>query len=117
MIGVYEEWRDEFAKILDERFYTISWLDCQVTNGAVGCMGNESAAILYEIETYPTGWRELKGMAAAGDLAIIKEVLIPAAESLAKTMGCGSAEIASREGWARVLPDYEMHQVTIKKVF
>ena len=117
MIGVYEEWRDEFAKILDERFYTISWLDCQVTNGAIGCMGNEQAAILYEIKTYPTGFKELQGMAAAGDLDAIKESLIPAAESLAKSMGCGSAEISSREAWVRLLPDYEIYQTTIKKVF
>ena len=113
----YTRFRDEFAGILDSRFYTMDWLDCQVSNGAIRVLGNDKAAILYKFERYPTMWLELQGMAAAGDLETIKNELIPAAELVAKAMGCGSAEIASRPAWAKLLKDYEVHQVSIKKVF
>jgi hypothetical protein len=113
----YARFRNEFAGLLDERFYTIDWLDCQVFNGAIRAIGNDKAAILFEFKRYPTGWVELHGMAAAGDLDTIKDELIPAAELIAKEMGCGSAEIASRPAWAKLLKDYEVHQVSIKKVF
>lgn len=114
---VYEAFRSELASILDERFYTIDWLDCQVFNGAIRVLGNDNAVILFEFKRYPTGWLELQGLAAAGDLETIKDELIPAAEEVAKGMGCGSAQIESRAGWVKLLKDYEVHQITIKKVF
>jgi hypothetical protein len=113
----YTRFRDDFVGLLDDRFYTADWLDCQVFNGAIRVMGDENAAILFKFERYPTGWLELQGMAAAGDLATIHKELIPAAERLAQDMGCGSAEIESREAWVRLLPDYTVHQIKIKKVF
>ncbi len=111
----YTRFRDDLAEILDQRFYSIDWLDCQVFNGAIRVLGNDKAVILYEFKRYPTMWLELQGMAAAGDLETITNVLIPAAEIVAKDMGCGSAQIESRAGWSRVLKDYEVHQTTIKK--
>lgn len=111
----YARFRDELAGILDERFYTLNWLDCQVTNGAIRVMGNDKAVILFKFERYPTGWLELQGMAAAGDLATIKDELIPAAEQLARDMGCGSARIDSRDAWTRLLPDYQPYQTSIIK--
>lgn len=115
----YSRFRDELAGMLDSRFYTIGWLDCQVFNGAIRVLGNDDAVILYEFKTFPTGWRELQGTAAAGDLDVIVDVLIPEAENIAKKLNCGSAQIASREGWSRVLKKrgYEVDQVTIQKVF
>jgi hypothetical protein len=113
----YTRFRNEFAGLLDERFYTLDWLDCQVFNGAIRALGNDKAAILFEFKRYPTGWLELQGTAAAGDLETIKDELIPAAEAVAKQMGCGSAQIESRAGWSKLLKDYEVHQVSIKKVF
>lgn len=113
----YTMFREDFAGLLDERFYNIEWLDCQVANGAIRVLGNDKAVILFEFKRYPTGWLELQGMAAAGDLETIKYELIPAAENVAKGMGCGSAQIESRAGWVKLLKDYEVHQITIKKVF
>lgn len=117
MPPAYERFRAELAGALDERFHTIEWLDCQVFNGNIRVIGNERAVILFQFEKYPTGWLELQGMAAAGDLGSIKCELIPAAEELAKAMGCGTTEIESREGWSRTLKDhgYEVYQVKIKK--
>lgn len=117
-MSAYLRFRDELAGILDERFYTIEWLDCQVENGAIRCMGDDKAVILFEFKKYPTGWLELTGLAAAGELAGIME-LITQAEELAKSMGCGSAEIASRLAWVRLLEDagYKQYQCNIKKEF
>lgn len=115
MPPAYTRFRDELAGILDERFYTLDWLDCQVFNGAIRVLGNDDAVILFKFERFPTGHLQLQGMAAAGDLATIKNELIPAAEALAKGMGCNSAIIESREAWVRLLPDYKQHQVRIFK--
>lgn len=113
----YEAFRSELASALDPKTHTIGWLDCQVANGAIRVLGNDKAVILYEFKQFPTGWRELHGMLAAGDLTTVVNELIPAAESIAQSTGCGAAEIASRPGWVKLLKDYEVHQVSIKKVF
>ena len=63
--------------------------------------------------------RGMQNQAAMGNLASIKDILIPQAEVMARALGCGSAQIASREAWAKALKSsgYELHQTTIKKVF
>ena len=99
----YERHRDQFANMLDSRFYTIEWLDYQIVTGAIQVLSSPTAAILYEFKTYPTGWKELNGMAAAGELPSIINELIPAAEEIAKAAGCGSAQIESRAGWGKKL--------------
>lgn len=111
----YYRFRDELAGLLDERFYTIGWLDCQVINGAIRFLATDDAIILFKFERYPTGLLELQGMAAAGNLESIKDKLIPAAEALARDMGCKSARIDSRAAWVRLLPDYELYQTSIIK--
>lgn len=116
MPPAYEAFRQELASIIDDRFYSIEWLDYQVANGAIRVLGNDKAVILFKFHKYPTGWTELQGEVAAGDLATIRDDLIPAAETIARGMGCGSTQIESRMGWVKVLPDYEVHQTTIKKV-
>lgn len=113
----YTRFRDDFAGLLDERFYNIEWLDCQVANGAIRVLGNDKAVILFEFKRYPTGWLALEGMAAAGDLQEIRDVLIPQAENIARGMKCGSAHIVSREGWGKALKSqgYEPYQFGIVK--
>jgi hypothetical protein len=109
------KFRAEIESILDTRFYTMAWLDMQIANGAIRVLGDDRAVILFKFERYPTGWLELQGMAAAGDLAVIKDELIPDAEALAKSMGCGSASIESRAAWVKLLPDYQIYQTKIIK--
>ena len=113
----YQKFRDELAGILDERFYTIEWLDCQVANFAIRYLATDDAIILFEIKRYPTGWLSLHGLAAAGDMESIINVLIPNAEELAREIGCGTAEIVSRQGWGKALKSfgYEPYQFGIIK--
>ena len=80
-------------------------------------MWTSDAAILVTIQTYPTGARELHGMAAAGRIGSIVDVLIPQAEQWGRAMGCLFAAIESRLGWARMLKagGYHPYQTIIRK--
>jgi hypothetical protein len=109
----YERFRDTFGSLDPER-YPLSVIDENVTAGAWRCWGNDDAAILAEIKTYPTGISEVHGVAAVGDLHEIVG-LIPLAEAWGREQGCVRAVIESRPGWERVLPDYELHQVSVRK--
>lgn len=111
----YARFRDEIASALDPRFYTIEWLDQQVETGALCSIGNDKAVIIFGFERYPTGWLELQGTAAAGDLETVKNELIPAAEAIGRSLGCKSARIDSRAAWVRLLPDYQQYQTSIIK--
>lgn len=111
----YQKHRNEIAGMLDERLYTIEWVDAQIWSGAFRIFASENAIIAVELKQYPTGAIELHGMFAAGDLDEIVP-LIGRAEEWGRTMGCTYATISSRPGWARVMRDYEVVQVTIRKV-
>ena len=113
----YQHWRNAFADMLDCRTHTGAWLDSEVEAGRIKCWATDAAAIIAEIKTYPTGARELHGLAAVGDMMVIVGELIPQAEKWGRKMECDFASIASREGWARVLAPfgYAVHQVTIRK--
>lgn len=111
--SAYLPFRHEFIALDPER-YPAAYLDAQVAGGSWRCWGNDKAAILAEIKTYPSGVREVHGVAAAGDLRAIVE-LIPLAEQWGKEAGCGRAVIESRPGWERVMPQYETHQVAVRK--
>lgn len=109
----YERFRDEFAALDPDR-YPADYIDRQVWTGAWRCWGDDSAAILAEIRTYPSGLREVHGIAAAGDLRAIVG-LIPLAEAWGASAGCKIASIESREGWGKLLPGYRVEQVRIVK--
>lgn len=112
----YLEHRAEFEELLDPERYTIRWLDGEVWSGRIMCWSNRKAAILAKLNTYPTGAFDIHGMAAAGELDAIKE-LIGEAEEWARGAGALAAEIASREGWERALKSegYQLHQTVLRK--
>lgn len=105
--------RAEFVALCPEK-YPAEYIDAQILSRNWLCWGDERAAILAEVKTYPSGLREIHGLAAAGDLTEIQN-LIPLAEQYGEHIGCKIASIESREGWARLLPDYEVEQVRIVK--
>lgn len=112
----YWLFRDQLEQLLDPRCYTIEWLDRQIMTGAASVIANDKAIIVFQVKEYPAGAREVHGLCAAGDLAVILE-LIEQAEDWGRAMGCEFASIASREGWSRVLSDkgYRVHQVELRK--
>jgi hypothetical protein len=113
----YASWRERFAEALDDRFYSLEWLDNQVRGGRAILWSDEDAAILAEVRFYPTGAKDIHGLVAAGDMEAIATRLIPRAEEWAKAAGCIGAVIESREGWTRVLKSagYLPYQTAVRK--
>lgn len=113
----YLLFRDRFASVMDERLYEIGWLDRRVLDGSAVFMRSDNAGIVSEVRTYPTGFREVHGLVAAGALDEIVAELIPAAEQWGRAHGCVGAVIESRPGWARSLKasGYEVSQVAVRK--
>lgn len=109
----YIKFRDEIVSLDPER-YPPAYIDHMVASGEWRCWGTTHAVILAEIKTYPSGSKELHGVAAAGELRAIIG-LIALAEEWARGMGCTRSVIESRPAWVKALPDYELHQVSVRK--
>lgn len=113
-MDAYRRFRDAFAALAPD-LYPARYIDEQVSRGFWRCWGNDRAAILAEIKVYPSGLKEVHGVAAAGCLGAIVE-LIPLAEQWGREAGCVRAVIESRPGWERALPEgWEVHQVAMRK--
>ena len=113
MSSGYLAWREHFVSLAPDK-YPAEWIDAQVASGAFRCWANMNAAILAEIRTYPSGLKEVHGLAAAGCPASILR-LIPSAEAWGRANGCTLASLESRRGWARMLPEYQENQVRLVK--
>lgn len=109
----YLRFRHEFIALDPER-YPADFIDWQISKGFWRCWGTERAAILAHVETYPSGLKELRGLAAAGDIGEIK-ALIAEAEEWGRKAGCEWADIDSRPAWVKLLPDYQIDRVRIVK--
>lgn len=112
----YLDWREAFADILDERYYTIDWVDEAFADGRLHLFTGEKSAILVSVKEYPTGAKELHGMLAAGELNQIRST-IAIAENWGRSIGCVSAVIESRAGWMKVMREdgYQLYQTAIRK--
>lgn len=113
----YLRFRDRFAALLDPAYYTIDWLDEQVRSGEFLVFTGDNSAILASIKVYPTGLKELHGMAAVGNLVELVGSLIPVAEQFGRSIGCAVGVIESREGWGKVMKahGYELYQTSLRK--
>lgn len=112
----YRFWRPAFAEVMDPRFYTLEWLDAEISEGRAKFWSNDQGAIVATLRTYPGGAVEVHGLIAAGDLTAIK-ALIPLAEHYGCENGAIVASIASRAAWSRALASsgYDLHQVELRK--
>jgi len=113
----YLKFRGEIEQIVDPALYPMEWVDAQIWSGHFRVFFTDNAIIAVELKPYPSGALELHGMFAAGELGEIVG-LIGEAEEWGRSLGCAFATISSRPGWAKVLGklEYEMNQVTIRKV-
>lgn len=112
----YCRFRAAFAQVIDPAYYPLEWLDGQVFTGKMRLFSTQNSAILTSIKCYPSGLKELHGEIATGELPEIVSVLIPHAEQYAREEGCAVAVISSREGWGKVMRDYDLYQTSIRKV-
>lgn len=112
----YLRFRDRFAEAMDPRLYNIDHLDAIMLSGRGKCWATETAAIVAEIKTFPTGAKAVCGVIAAGELEEIVR-LIPLAEEWGRSYGCRFGMIESREGWAREMKKhgYDVFQVSLIK--
>ena len=117
----YIRFRPLLAEALDPRLYTVEFLDwlwmASQHDERVRFWFSDNAAIVVEVRAYPTGAKVIHGLAAAGELGEIVELLIPRAEAWGSAIGCVLAIIESRPGWARTLKQhgYEPHQQALRK--
>lgn len=113
----YVPWREEFAKALDGRFYTLDWLDVEVAQGRVRVWANDKAAIAATMKVYPTGACEVQGLVAGGKLSEIVK-LIPEAEAWGRENGAITAHVESHPAWQRLLIrlGYRPIQVALRKI-
>lgn len=116
MMEEYPRFRPAFEQAMDPRLYQIGYLDGLVHSGRAAFWSNDTAAIVAELKTYPTGALVVEGVVAAGALDGIR-MLIPLAEAWGKQHGAVMAMISSRPGWAKALQsaEYAPHQLSIVK--
>lgn len=109
----YLPFREAFVALSPDKFPP-DYIDAQVWAGFWQCWSDGRAAILAEIKTYPSGLKEVHGLAAAGDLENIV-ALIPYAEAYGRKAGASLASIESAPGWARIMEKhgYATDQVRI----
>lgn len=108
--------RPEVGKAIDERCYSLDWLDVQILNDQARIFGADKAVIVITVKQYPAGATELHGLVAAGELDSILP-LIDEATAWAKDSGITFACIASRPAWKRVLETrgFQLYQMELRK--
>jgi len=74
----------------------------------------ENAALVTSIEVSPSGFRELRGWLAGGDLAEIQKIE-PALAQWGRQMNCRRAVIQGRRGWLKAFSGYKERAVIMTK--
>lgn len=113
----YLEWRSAFAAAMDERLYRPEWLDARILAGTVQFWRSDQAAAVTEVRAYPTGAYDVHGLVAAGDVAEVRDKIVPEVEAWGRAIGAIGIVIESRPGWARALRSagFVPHQLAIRK--
>ena len=73
-----------------------------------------NSVVVTTLRTYPTGYRELRGWLAAGEVAEIA-ALEPFICGWAKENGCQRFVLTGRRGWVKALPGYREKAVFLTK--
>lgn len=115
----YLRWRPAFAAAMDARLHTPEWLDARILAGSAQFWRSEHAAAVTEIRNYPAGAYDVHGLVAAGDIAEVRDQIIPRVEAWGRSIGALGIVVESRPGWARALRSrgFEPHQLAVRKDF
>lgn len=81
----------------------------------VGGKTSITAVLITEIFNQDNGQRFCHVSLCAGDGAIDCIPHLETVEKWAKESGCNRIEIAGRRGWAKLLKDYKVKKITLKK--
>lgn len=101
----YALWRDHLGGALDERYFSISWLDYVVHEGRAVLLATDKSAAVVEVRYFPTGAKDLRVICGAGDLEDMRGPLLDIMIKMAYENGCISVAVESRDGWVRALRD------------
>ena len=117
MKNSYSDWRERLFSALDERLYTIDWLDEKFNAGAK-LIALDNSAALVDVATYPNGIKELRYIAAFGEIKTLTEKVSEEAERFAVQKGCSVIKIKSRDAWAKLMEPmgFYKYQQIIEKV-
>ena len=115
----YLAWRPAFAAAMDRRLYSPEWLDARILAGSAQFWRSAGAAAVTEVRTYPTGPYDVHALVAAGDLAEVRDRIVPEVEAWGRAIGALGIVVESRLGWARALRSagFQAHQLAIRKEF
>ena len=113
----YLTWRTAFAAAMDPRLHTPEWLDARILAGSAQFWRSDRAAAITEIRAYPTGAYDVHGLVAAGDVAEVRDRIVPQVETWARAIGALGIVVESRPGWARALRSagFEPHQLAVRR--
>lgn len=112
----WDRWRPEIAKAVNPDFFSIEGIERSICEGRSQLWMLSDSCVITEIVTYQSGpvcqctW-------AAGDLAQILGEMASNIEAWARSVGCKSILVESRQGWAKALKPlgYEPFSVTVRK--
>lgn len=117
LLTQWARYRDGFAAAMaDEGMWTIEELEARIAARRAFFFPGREAAMVGQIEAYPSGLRVMQIHWATGDVAELLQ-MAPGIESLARMMGCDEILIEGREAWRKLLEPmgYGLFSVTLRK--
>lgn len=115
--------KDEFDRLwplLEEALeehpgtYTKDDLWAEIASGQAQFWPLPNSVVVTTIRTYPTGYRDLRGWLAAGDIneiAALEQFVC----HWAKEIGCNRFVLTGRRGWKKALPGFQEKAVFLSK--
>ena len=104
------------AEALEEHpgTYTKEDVWAEIEGGHAQLWPLPNSVVVTSTRTYATGYKELRGWLAAGDLSEIAK-LEPFICGWAKEIGCRRFVLTGRRGWKKALPGYREKAVFLSK--
>jgi hypothetical protein len=117
LLSQWARFRDLFREAMaDDGFWTIEDLEQRIAHRRAFFFPGANAAMVAQIEAYPSELKVFQVLWAAGDVAELLQ-MAPGVESIARMMGCHEILIEGREAWRRLLEPmgYSLFSVTLRK--
>lgn len=116
LLSQWARFRDQFAESMAAGLWTIDDLEQKIAHRRAFFFPGREAAMVGQIEVYPSGERVFQFLWGVGDIEEIVG-MIPGCEALARMMGCSAVLIEGRLAWQKVLEasGYKLWSVTLHK--
>lgn len=116
LLAQWARFRDLFAEGMGDGFWTIEDLEQKVAHRRAFFFPGRNAAIVGQVEVYPTGRKVFQSLWAVGEVEEIV-AMVPGVEAIARMMGCDAMLIEGRSAWKKLLgpQGYSPWSVTLCK--